>query len=334
MIRLAAERREAVSTIDPVAFREALLAHERAVAFHLVDPDVTLIDVGLRIKEREESRVTDELTVRVHRRFKPRGAAFEEFAHRNPGRVVDARWIGFPVDVIEADYRLQWYWYPPYQPPLRAQVHDPLRGGISVSNEWSWGYGTLGGLVRERDGGPEMILSNWHVLVGSAYLSAGLRILQPGQGDGGRIQHTVARLTRHAMDRGIDAAVATLTGARSSVNDQLGIGGVSGVAAPWPGMQAIKSGRASGVTEGIITGVEGARIIPYGGFDRMIKHIIHIAQATGGGQVSAPGDSGSWWLEKATNKAVGLHLAGADLPEYGLAVAMPQVVDALDIELM
>ena len=45
------------------------------------------------------------------------------------------------------------------------------------------------------------------------------------------------------------------------------------------------------------------------------------------------GDSGSWWLEGATHRAVGLHFAGSNDPEYGLAIAMPQVLEALNIDI-
>jgi endonuclease G len=136
------------------------------------------------------------------------------------------------------------------------------------------------------------------------------------------------------MREGIDAAVAELTGARPIINDQLDLGLVSGVTAPTLDMRVIKSGRTSEVTHGIITGVEGVRTIPYGGFDRIVRHVVHIAQAPEGGQVSAGGDSGSWWLEEGTNKVVGLHFAGDNFPAYGLAIAIPQVLDALNVDVV
>jgi endonuclease G len=314
--------------IDQNELLKAIRARDRAAAVLLFDSNVSLIDIGLKI---EGERLTEIPCVRVHRPYKPLGLEYEEYKTRNPTLEKDQ--IGYELDIIQASYRLHWYWYPPQQQLARAQVYNPLQGGISISNEWSWGYGTVGGLVRDRETGQDMILSNWHVLAGWAYIPEGLRILQPGQGDGGRIRHVVARLSRHAMNDGIDAAVATLTGARPMINHQLGLGPVTGVTMPTTDMLVTKSGRTSEITEGIITGIEGLKAIPYGGFSRIVKHIIHIAQAPEGGNVSAPGDSGSWWLEKGTNKAVGLHFAGADLPEYALAISMPYVLDALNIDI-
>ena len=137
-------------TIDPKGFRAALRARDRAVAFHLFDPNVTLIDVGLQINESQNRQITDRLTVRAHLRHKPRGSAFEAFAAHNPGRVIAEERIGFPVDIIEARYPLQWYWAWPYY-SRRAQIFNPLQGGISISKQWSFSYGTLGGIVKDRE---------------------------------------------------------------------------------------------------------------------------------------------------------------------------------------
>jgi hypothetical protein len=207
-----------------------------------------------------------------------------------------------------------------------------MRGGISISNALKFGYGTLGGKVVDREtGSVEMILSNWHVLAGW-YGPRGVAIYQPGQWHGGRSEHTVARLRHHAMNQNMDAAVAELTGTRRLTNDQLGLAPVTGVRAPELGMRVTKSGCGSGVTAGIITGIGGQRVEYYDGIPRVIRHNVHIAQAPAGGEVSRKGDSGSWWLEEETCRAVGLHFAGSDSPtEYGVAIAMPQVLDALNV---
>jgi|SRR5215470_4375764 len=316
--------------INLADLRVARRALERAAAYHLFDSRVSLIDVGMRIEE-EKGQVTNELTVRVHVRHKPRGVAFEAFAARNPERVIDEQRIGFPLDIVEADYRPHPGLFGPL--PARAGVYNPLRGGISISNEWDFNYGTLGGKVIDRETGAEMILSAWHVLAGSAFAQPGLRIYQPGSGDRGQRRNTIALLSRHAMSAGIDAAVAEVTNARPIINDQLGLGPVTGVDSPTLGMSVAKSGRSSEITEGMIDGVEGVRTIRYNGFDRTVRHVVHIVQTAGGGEVSEPGDSGSWWLEKSSNQAVGLHFAGSDVPEYGLAIAMPQVFDTLQVDL-
>jgi hypothetical protein len=318
--------------------QDAQHALNRAVLLHLFDPNVSLIDLGLRVRDTQQQRIGDELCVRVHVRKKLYADAFDAFAARHPERVVDADRIGFPVDVPQGDYKVQWqpWWSRHLTVPSnpRSRLFDPMRGGISISNALKYGYGTLGGKVIDRKTGVEMILSNWHVLVGSWSTWPGVAIYQPGRGDGGYSGHTVARLTRHAMDQFIDAAVAQLTGSRLLINDQLGIGPVMGVSAPVPGLRVTKSGRQTGVTSGVITGIEGRQVTYYSGIQRVIRHIVHIAQAPEGGQVSAKGDSGSWWLDEETQHAVGLHFAGSNVPEYGLAIAMPQVLDALNVDIV
>jgi hypothetical protein len=312
----------------------AIQARNRAIGYHLFDPNVSFIDVGLKIKERE-GRLVDKLAVRVHLRRKPRGPAFEAFARVHRDRIVDEARIGFPVDIVEGDYRLQQW----SSPPPRGRVFNPLQGGISISNEWSFGYGTLGGIAVDRDTGKKMILSNEHVLAGSPYVQPGLRIFQPAYGDGGRRQHTVARFTRDSMHADIDAAVAELTDDRGAINDQFELEAVTGLGDPTPDMRVVKSGRGSKITRGIITssGFGGVAKITYGGLTRVIHHVFHIFKVPDSEQVSTGGDSGSWWLEEGTNKVIGLHFAGNSVyepQEYGLAITMANVLNALDVDLM
>lgn len=324
----------ALSTDIPQQAGQAL---NRAVLLHLFDPNVSLIDLGLRVRDTRGQRVEDEFCVRVHVRKKLYAEDFEVFARRYPQRVVDAKQIGFAVDVPEASYAIQpWTWWFGDSTTMsspRGRIFNPLQGGISISNALKYGYGTLGGKVVDRKTGAEMILSNWHVLVGSWSAWPDLAIYQPGRADGGYAEHTVARVTRHAMDQFIDAAVAELTGDRPLLNNQLDIGPVRGVGAPMIGQNVTKSGRCSGVTNGIITGIEGRQAMYYSGVRRVIRHIVHIAQSPEGGQISAAGDSGSWWLEETSHNAIGLHFAGSNVPEYGLAIAMPQVLDALNVDI-
>jgi hypothetical protein len=316
-------------SIDPRTLRAGLRARDRAAALYLHNPRITLIDLGWKVRAGE---LTDELNVRFHVRNKPQGPTYEAFAVQHPELVLPSESeLGFPVDYIEATYDSQAFALAPVL--QRDQVFNPLKGGISISNEWEYGYGTLGGLVKDRLTGDSMILSAWHVLAYSAFTRPGLRIFQPGLGDGGTSSNTVARFTRHGMNQGIDAAVAKLEGGRSTLNEEYEIGAVTGAIEPLMDMRLIKSGRASRVTQGIISGVEGEQPIWYGGFQRKIRHIIHIMQTPEAGEVSRGGDSGSWWLDAATNKAAALHIAGNDDPEYALAISMPRVLDALQVDI-
>lgn len=319
-------------TIDSQTLRAGLRARDRAAALHLYNPRVTLIDLGWKIRD---GKLTDQLTVRFHVRQKPEGPSFEAFAVQRPDLVLPSETeLEFPVDYIEASYNTQIGTPAPSVAAIqRDQSFNPLRGGISISNEWSYSYGTLGGLVKDRSTGEEMILSAWHVLASSAFTRPGLRIFQPGVGDGGTLRHTVARFTRHGMNQGIDAAVAKLEGSRSTINEMYEIGLVAGAIEPMIDMKLVKSGRASRVTYGVVSGVEGERTLSYGGLPRTIRHIVHIMQTLETGEVSRGGDSGSWWLEEATYKAAALHIAGNDDPEYALAISMPCVLEALQVDI-
>jgi hypothetical protein len=306
--------------------REAVRARDRAIAFHFYDPNVNLIDVGLRFRD---GKITDELAVRAHVVKKASGEVFEALSLATPARVIDPNRIGFPIDIIESTYQQA----EGARPPSRTGVVNPLCGGVSISNEQDYNSGTLGGLVEDLGTERRMILSNWHVLVGSAYAPPNLKIFQPGRLDGGTAANIIASLNRHAIDQGIDAAVADLTDQRTAVNNQLDLGPVNGVDEPVIGMSVAKSGRTTAVTGGVVTGVKGVKKIYYGGFPLPIKYVAHIAQAPSGGQVSAGGDSGSWWLDASTNNAVGLHFAGSDYPEFALMISMPKVLEALQVRI-
>lgn len=319
---------------DERTLRAAMRAHARAAALHLYDPNVSHIDLGLRIRDSAGNRVENELVVRVHLRKKLRGAAFARFADQYPERIINAQTIGFPVDLPEARYRLHYrWWQPAVAVSPRARRFATLQGGISTAHAWSWGYGTLGGYVRDRETGAPMLLSNWHVFAGSWYAPPGLAIYQPARGDGGTHRDIVAHLSRDGMSRNIDAAVARLDGSRPAANEQYELGPVSGLATAQLGQVVTKSGRKSGVTEGVVTGINGRAVMRFGGIRREVRHIVHIAARHTGEVVSSPGDSGSWWMEKNSRRAIGLHFAGSNQPEYALAFAMPEVFEALKVEL-
>ncbi len=321
--------------MDAEQLNEALQALEKALALYLYDPNVSLIDMGYRIKDSEGGKIVDQPAVRIHVRKKLRGRNFEEFRERFPGRVFTAERIGFEVDVPEAPYYLNHWYYWNVRTPLseRAQRFDPLKGGISISNTLLNGYGTLGGKVIDRQTGEPMILSNWHVLAGSWIIDPNVEILQPGKGDGGTEKDVIARFSRHAFAWNLDAAVARLLDQRQCVNEQLDFGPVKGAKSPALNMSVMKSGRRTEITRGVVTGIEGQAVFRYGGFARTVKHVFHIVPSERGKEVSGPGDSGSWWLEEGTHCAVGLHFAGANYPEYALALSMPKVLEALEVDI-
>lgn len=331
--------------IDRHTLARARFALREAVGSYLFDPNVNLIDFGH--PEHDGQLAYDELAIRVHVHEKLSGISLEAAVEAGRTQEIPPTIGGFPTDVPKGSYRLQvqamerlqgrqLWWLNPWRPAAnpRADRFDPLRGGISVSSAGQSGYGTLGGLVRDRLTGEQMILSNWHVLSNSWFPMRRHSIYQPGRPDNGADAEPVATFSRDAMASNLDAAVATLNGRRQAINDILDLGPVPGVAPAELGMAVVKSGRRTGVTRGVVTAVEGTARISYGSLARVIRHVVTIEPRHPLDEISAPGDSGSWWLDSASRNAIGLHFAGSNLPERGLAVDMVKVLDALGVDLL
>jgi endonuclease G len=320
--------------VDYRTIARVRLAVREAIYYHYSDPNVTLIEFGL--KKRGGQVIEDETAIRIHVRQKLTGAALETAARQGQTRPIPVEVGGFQTDVSQGTYYPhQWgRWRRPSPSNPRATELAPMRGGISISDERHHSYGTLGGLVVDQETGVEMMLSNWHVLAADWLARPGQRILQPGRLDGGTPANTVATLARDAMSANLDAAVATLNGGRPLINHQLDLGPIQGVAQAELGMEVVKSGRRTSVTSGRIMAVEGVAKMRYGHVERLIRQVVRIEPLWPMGQVSGPGDSGSVWLDKATMQAVGLHFAGGDFPERALAIDMPSVLDALKVDLV
>ncbi len=309
----------------------AQLAMSEAVRGWIYDPNVRLIDLGWR--DRAGKLVEGELCIRIHVVDKlPEGPMLETAMKEGVTRgAIPEAIAGFPVDVPQGNYKLHGWWQPPVEP--RASRFMPLQGGISVANGRIRGYGTLGGLVIDRETGAKMLLSNWHVLVGVWEAQPGWPIYQPGQGDGGTAADTVATLSRDAMASRLDAAVAELTGVRALINNQFDLAPVKGVGWAVQGMQVVKSGRGSQVTRGRVAGIEGTAKMTYSGVTRLIRNVITIDPRDALSQVSTGGDSGSFWIDEETSSVVGLHFAGSDRPERALAIDMQPILDVLKVDI-
>lgn len=320
---------------DQVSLGEAWLALKKATRDWIYDPNVSLIDYGW--PQREGEVVEDQLAIRIFVKEKiPAGNALESAIRQGiTNAPIPPTVSGVYTDVIKANIKVRqgWgNWWSPKEP--RAGRVVPMEGGISISNSKQYGYATLGGLVKDRETGEPMILSNWHVLAGDWAALPGRPIYQPGWGDGGSQADTVATLTRDAMASNLDAAVATLTGGRPLINRQFDLYPILGVDRVRNGMQVVKSGRRTAITRGSVTNaLLGTARINYRGITRLIRQVITINPRLGQ-QVSAGGDSGSLWLDEGTRKAVGLHFAGSDYPEYALAVDLQSVLDALNVDLV
>jgi hypothetical protein len=102
--------------------------------------------------------------------------------------LVPAAVDGVPTDVVQVG--VLWV------QQGRSDRWRPAPGGVSIGH-YLVTAGTFGVVVRDRDSGERLILSNNHVLANSNNASPGDPILQPGAVDGGNIsQDTIARLER------------------------------------------------------------------------------------------------------------------------------------------
>jgi len=319
-------------TIDNTTLARARLALRAATREFLFQPNVTLIDFGNPL--RAGRLAEDELSIRIHVNKKLTGVTLESAVETGQTRPIPSYIGGFKTDVAEGKYRPHGWWdsSPVLAAHPRAARAEILRGGISISNEYHYSFGTLGGLVRDRKSGDDMLLSNWHVLAGRWGVQPGQLIYQPGRLDGGTRVDAIAGYTRDAMSTNLDAAVATLNGSRKLLTEQVGLKPVTGVSQAEIGMRVVKSGRKTGVTFGRVTAIEGIAKMNYDYVERIMRDIITIDSLSG--EVSSGGDSGSWWLDAETMHVIGLHFAGSDYPERALAHDIQSVRDTLNIEIV
>ena len=214
-------------------------------------------------------------------------------------------------------------------PPQRRRVR-PIVGGVSIAPLNEHFVGTLGCFLRRISGGTEQIfaLSNNHVLADTNRLPIGTQIVQPGPEVGPAspgdvfsalsafvpLQFPATRL--NPVVNRLDCAIAVVTDRKAIRTGEIfGVKKfVPQVLTPVPGMRVTKSGRTTGVTTGVVTAtrVNGVQI-NYGTqaapriatFNDTISIV-----GDDGVPFSAPGDSGSIIIDRATNRPVALLFAG------------------------
>jgi hypothetical protein len=195
----------------------------------------------------------------------------------------------------------------------RGSYRNPLPCGVSIGNDNDCAAGTLGCLVRSVSGGTPYLLSNNHVLKGSA---GGSRIDQPGRYDTKNCAHPgqvatnylIAPIVYGGSDNVIDAGIATYNVASftgSMVNNLYTP--TSNVTLPSINLGVKKVGRTSGLTTAAIAGINVTLDVNYGGGN--IGHFvgqIYIAS----GRFIQSGDSGALMVDNSNNP-VGLCFAGS-----------------------
>jgi hypothetical protein len=318
-----------MKTADGKADNTIKGAYETAVRHYSQREYLTGIDIGFKYVG---GHATDRLAIRFHVREKLPVSALES-AERFPSEIE-----GFPVDVIQGSYAPG-----AMQPGIvpesvnRSRRFNILRPGISVGHT-DVTAGTLGMFVEDIRSGKPAILSNWHVLAGSASAQRGDPILQPGPHDGGWGERdTIGMLEYTLLDENGDAAVALLNKKRKINPEILDLDIVpDSLADPQLGEEVVKSGRSTRVTHGRVDGkgryfihypvgrigIDGFIIVPKSGDEKI--------------EISTGGDSGSIWLKAGTSTVLGIHFAGETDPsptaEHALACYATRVFERLQIQ--
>ncbi|MBI3457103.1 MAG: trypsin-like peptidase domain-containing protein [Candidatus Rokubacteria bacterium] len=289
-------------------------ALRRARRFHPA-PGVNVVGVGIGEKVTEGRR-TGELCVKVL------------VARKYPrGRIRRSELIPPAIAGIRTD--VEGVGYPRKLAILQRQRHRPVPGGVSVGLDFhavSYRFaGTLGVVVRDHRNGRRLCaLSNNHVLADENRVSEGAGVVQPGTLDGGRNADRVARLTRVVPLRfenrrnWMDAAIAQFDQASGVARTILGIGPPAGSATPRLHALVRKSGRTTGVTEGVV------RVVRFDvvnvEYDQGMVRVDDVIVIEGtAGAFSKAGDSGSAIVD-AQGRVVALLFAGSDEVTYAIPI--------------
>jgi len=298
----------------------------RAVRLARGRPGVLGVDFGFIYRQGLRQ---DQQGIRFHVRHKRPLSALS--AEQKLPEWLDA----FPCDVIEASYSLH---------GSARDVCDPLRPGVSIGNLQRGTTGTMGLWARDRYTGASGLLSNWHVLCGSPDALAGERISQPGPHHLGSQPARIAALLERwiALDVGFDAAFARLSdgvGVEQALFDTTLT--ILGIEPPMIGMRVVKYGVTSGLTHGMIDGVEGSYEVDYSHYGDKPRWIdglrVVVDPEEPEDEISLGGDSGAAWINPITGNAVALHFAGEDglgpTAEYALAHPLGRILDLLDLDI-
>jgi hypothetical protein len=322
------DREDKMSAINPEEMATAEKVLEKVRDKWLARDGVTAVDLGFKWSK---GQITPRLSIRVH------VARKKDRSELSPEELFPKQVEGVLVDIIEAKYAPQALVgvRPEAAVEGRGKRFDVIPIGVSVGCKYSTA-GTLGAKVIDNQSNKEMILSNWHVLVGRLQAQAGHSIWQPGWIDGGtNEENTIAKLSRWVLGP-FDAAVAELNGVRPVLTTTTEGKEIVDITSPRLGMSVWKSGRSTGHTAGFVDGVKMKVPLDYReAGNHVLEEVFRVipTPGTGLGEISTGGDSGAVWVDEETGKAVGLHFAGeiGETPEHALAHDISQVIEKLDV---
>jgi hypothetical protein len=276
---------------------------------------VNLVGVGIGEKVTNRKR-TGEMCVKV--------LVAKKYPKGRIGRPdsIPSAIEGIPTDIEAVGYPRK------FEIPNR-QLYRPVPGGVSVGldfNAVNYRFaGTLGVIVSGRETPQRFYaLSNNHVLADENRVATGAGVVQPGTLDQGTNPNRVARLTQYVplkfdnRRNWMDAAVAEFDRIGDVTRMILGIGAPQGSANPTLSLIVRKSGRTTGLTEGVVRAV---RFDVFGiQYDQGLVRVDDVIVIEGiSGSFSKPGDSGSAIVDPQ-GRVVALLFAGSDAVTYAIPI--------------
>ena len=286
-------------------------------------PHVVGVDVGYK---ETNGQLTDRLAIRVH--------VSEKRDDLPPEQQIPKIIEEVPTDVIEAAYAYQVdFLTRDTIERIDERQYDVVRGGTTISVLDARGHahsGTLGLVVRDKNTGAYLALTNAHVTGGE--LSEGETCFHPYPWtQDGRL----GRVTRAVRNGEVDAAVCKIE--QHPVSYEVAqIGAVRGTSdAIVTGMRVKKRGRQTQLTHGTVEAVHGTFKMS----DGMVFRDVITIRPTGSSDFSVQGDSGAVVLNEQ-NQVVAHLFAGFDSKRFNrtdvsgrsLAVPMWKVLRALNVE--
>lgn len=210
--------------------------------------------------------------------------------------------------------------------------HRPAPAGVSAGSHRITA-GTQGLVCRDKRDGQVVSLSNNHVYADVDAGRVGDDIVQPGIADGGRRDgDTIARLKRWqplrtSTTRLIDAAIGGVLREEDVSINVLGIGYVYGIVQPYINQRVWKSGRTTGVSTGDVMVIDAKVRVDYGPAGTISVDDCMVLRV-----YSAPGDSGSPIIDRASHRLTGLLFAGNGM--YTIACRADHIFRLLELELI
>jgi hypothetical protein len=276
---------------------------------------VNLVGVGVGEK-LSAGKQTGEMCVKVFVAKKyPKGKV-------PSGDLVPAKIDEIPTDIEGVGYVRK------FQIPQRKR-HRPVPGGVSVGLplsvlEFRFG-GTLGVVVVDsKDPSHILGLSNNHVLADENRVSLGAAVVQPATLDGGGEADRIGHLARtvplkfNNKRNWMDAAAAEFENPETAERNLLGIGRPTGSANPSLGLLVRKSGRTTGLTEGVVREMN-FDVFNIGYEQGMVRVDDVIVIRGTSGSFSKPGDSGSAIVDPQ-GRAVALLFAGSEIVTFAIPI--------------